>query len=97
MRRKISISLESELNKDEQKQKENTKITRKSKSKKNEPEDVKPKWKEGILVEAKDESGNWYKSRIIDIDEEEKQIKVHFLGWNSRYDLFVLLCANIEF
>lgn len=43
-------------------------------------------WKIGDLVEAKDASDNWYKSRLVDIDEEEKQIKVHFLGWNSRYD-----------
>ena len=79
-------SLESEPTKEEPKATENNKNNKKSKTKKNEPENIKPKWKEGIIVEAKDESGNWYKSRIIDIDEEDKQVKVHFLGWNSRYD-----------
>jgi hypothetical protein len=47
---------------------------------------IKSKWNVGMLVEAKDASGKWYKSRIVEIDEEEKQVKVHYLGWNSRYD-----------
>jgi hypothetical protein len=40
----------------------------------------------GLLVEAKDSANNWYKSRIIKLDQEANRCKVHFLGWNSRYD-----------
>lgn len=42
--------------------------------------------KKGTLVEAKDFSNTWYKSRITEIDTGKKRVKVHFLGWNSRYD-----------
>jgi hypothetical protein len=31
-------------------------------------------------------SNEWFHSRIIKIDSPNKRIKVHFLGWNSRYD-----------
>ena len=40
----------------------------------------------GDLIEAKDFSNVWYKSRIIDIDKANNRMKIHFLGWNSRYD-----------
>ena len=43
-------------------------------------------FKKGDFCEAKDFANNWYKSRIIEIDDEAKKLKVHFLGWNSRYD-----------
>lgn len=32
---------------------------------------------------------NWYESKIIDVHKDDKggdRIKVHFLGWNSKYD-----------
>ncbi len=43
-------------------------------------------YKKGDFCQAKDFANNWYKSRIVELDEEENQVKVHFLGWNTRYD-----------
>ena len=44
-------------------------------------------WDIGALVEARDRSSDipkYYKSKII--DKRESEVKIHFLGWNSRYD-----------
>ena len=38
----------------------------------------------GRMVEVCDEAGAWYKARVI--DERANQVRVHFQGWNSRYD-----------
>jgi hypothetical protein len=36
--------------------------------------------------EARDKNGDWYKARIIKIDNEKRRVKIHYQGWNSRYD-----------
>ena len=56
--------------------------------------ELKKSWKVGTLVEARDLHDNWYKSRIIEIDEANKRVKVHFFGWNSRYDQWFNLFSN---
>ena len=48
--------------------------------------EIKKTWRRGTIVEARDLHDNWYKSRIIEADEGNKRVKVHFFGWNSRYD-----------
>jgi hypothetical protein len=57
-------------------------------------DEIKKSWKVGTLVEARDLHDNWYKSRIIGHDELNKRVKVHFFGWNSRYDQWFNLCSN---
>ena len=57
-------------------------------------DEIKKLWKIGTLVEARDLHDNWYKSRIIEVDESNKRVKVHFFGWNSRYDQWFNLCSN---
>lgn len=47
---------------------------------------AKTKWKVGAMIEARDSHMNWYKARIIHIDESNSRIKIHYQGWNSRYD-----------
>jgi hypothetical protein len=45
----------------------------------------------GDLVEAKDLKKNadiWYPAKVIDVDIDTKKVKIHFMGWNSRYDSF---------
>lgn len=42
--------------------------------------------KKGALCEAKDYANTWYKSRVLEVDEPNKKVLVHFLGWNARYD-----------
>lgn len=45
-------------------------------------------WKIGNLVEARDRKATqvtYYKSKIIAV-RNNNEVKVHFLGWNSRYD-----------
>ena len=49
-------------------------------------EDLRLKWKVGSVVEARDVSNNWYKSRIVELDKINNRAKIHFFGWNSRYD-----------
>lgn len=44
------------------------------------------KWKLNQFVEARDSAKNWYKSKIIQVDLEKNKVKIHFHGWNSRYD-----------
>jgi hypothetical protein len=60
-------------------------------------EDVRLKWKVGGIVEARDVSNNWYKSRIIELDKTNNRAKIHFFGWNSRYDQwFGILSGDIR-
>jgi hypothetical protein len=55
---------------------------------------IKSTFKVGTLVNARDLQDNWYKSRIIEIDEQNQRAKVHFFGWNSRYDQWFDINSN---
>lgn len=46
-------------------------------------------WVKGEKLEAMDFSRTWYPSKIVDIDEEQKLVLIHFEGWNQRYDEWV--------
>ena len=43
----------------------------------------------GTKLEALDKVGKWYAARVIELDEENKEVLVHFERWNSRYDEFI--------
>eukprot|EP00118_Oscarella_pearsei_P020541 m.223360 g.223360 ORF g.223360 m.223360 type:complete len:678 (+) comp39981_c1_seq38:54-2087(+) len=40
----------------------------------------------GGRVEAQDSFRNWYPARIVEVDEEDKEVQIHFEGWNQRHD-----------
>jgi hypothetical protein len=45
----------------------------------------------GDLVEAKDLKKNadiWYPAKVIEVQSDTKKVKIHFVGWNARYDSF---------
>merc|ERR1711871_1849311 len=43
--------------------------------------------KKGSVLDAKDTMGNWYKSIIIDTKGDD--IKLHYQGWKSRWDIWL--------
>ncbi|XP_012936055.1 PHD finger protein 20-like protein 1 isoform X1 [Aplysia californica] len=43
-------------------------------------------WKKGEKLEAMDYSRTWYPSKIVDLDEKDQLVLIHFEGWNHRYD-----------
>ncbi|XP_013082818.2 PHD finger protein 20-like isoform X2 [Biomphalaria glabrata] len=46
-------------------------------------------WVKGEKLEAMDFSRTWYPSKIVEIDETQKMVLIHFEGWNQRYDEWV--------
>ncbi|XP_033640347.1 uncharacterized protein LOC117300705 isoform X2 [Asterias rubens] len=40
----------------------------------------------GNKVEAMDYSKKWYTAKIVNLDEVDKTVLIHFEGWNSRFD-----------
>lgn len=55
-------------------------------AKKTPAESAKHNWKIGSILEARDAHMNWYKARVIQLDEANSRVKIHYLGWNARYD-----------
>ena len=49
---------------------------------------VKPwdKFEIGDIIDAKDTSKKWYRSRILKVNLEEREMRVHFEGWSSKWD-----------
>ena len=45
----------------------------------------------GDLVEARDSCGQWYEARVMRVrgEDAKREWKVHFKGWNARYDEWV--------
>ncbi|XP_013405802.1 PHD finger protein 20 isoform X2 [Lingula anatina] len=43
-------------------------------------------WKPGEKLEAKDFLQKWYPAKIVEIDQKEEEVLIHFEGWNSRFD-----------
>ncbi|CAC5394264.1 PHF20 [Mytilus coruscus] len=43
-------------------------------------------WRKGEKIEAMDFIEKWYPAKIIEIDEEDMAVLIHFEGWNQRYD-----------
>lgn len=46
-------------------------------------------WRKGERLEAMDFSSKWYSAKIVEIDEEERMVMIHFDGWNQRYDEWI--------
>lgn len=40
----------------------------------------------GMRLEANDKYGKWYAAKVVELDQEEKEVLVHFERWSSRYD-----------
>lgn len=55
---------------------------------------MRSQFKKGSLCQAKDYADTWYKSRVLDFDEEKCRVHIHFLGWNSRYDQWFDINSN---
>ncbi|XP_060069843.1 PHD finger protein 20-like protein 1 isoform X2 [Ylistrum balloti] len=51
-------------------------------------------WRKGEKVEAMDFMKKWYSAKIVDIDEEESTVLIHFEGWNQRYDEWVEMTSD---
>ncbi|KAK3095742.1 hypothetical protein FSP39_018426 [Pinctada imbricata] len=51
-------------------------------------------WKKGERVEAMDFMNKWYPAKIVDIEEDEQSVMIHFDGWNSRYDEWVPMTSE---
>ena len=41
-------------------------------------------WEAGFICDALDRFGGWYEAKIMEV--EESRVKVHFMGWNRKYD-----------
>ncbi|XP_069106906.1 PHD finger protein 20-like protein 1 isoform X2 [Argopecten irradians] len=51
-------------------------------------------WRKGEKVEAMDFMKKWYSAKIVDIDEDEGTVLIHFEGWNQRYDEWVEMTSD---
>ena len=40
----------------------------------------------GTLVEAKDFNNNWLQAKVLQVDQVNKRIKVHYIDQDSRFD-----------
>lgn len=40
----------------------------------------------GTLVEAKDFNSNWLQAKVLQVDQVNKRIKVHYIDQDSRFD-----------
>lgn len=49
-------------------------------------------WKLGDYCESCDHTKSWYRCKIIQV--EDNRVKVHFCGWNSRYDKWLEKNSN---
>lgn len=45
----------------------------------------------GLRLEAMDKYGKWYVAKVIELDEREGEVLIHFERWSSRYDEDVLV------
>ena len=43
-------------------------------------------WKVGDYLRAKDHQGKWYGARVIDVAQTKDKWKVHFPGWDAKWD-----------
>ena len=43
----------------------------------------------GMRLEAMDKYGKWYVAKVVELDQSEGEVLVHFERWSSRYDELV--------
>lgn len=53
------------------------------------PPRLEGKWQVGDVVEAQDQVGKWYASEILDWDAAQKKYRIHFYGWDPKWDEWV--------
>lgn len=46
-------------------------------------------WQIGDVVDAQDKLGKWYASEILDWDAKQERYRIHFYGWDSKWDEWV--------
>lgn len=57
-----------------------------------EPHDVEKKTERvgmGMLVDARDTQERWCEAKIIDLNAKKREVFVHYVGWNTRYDAWL--------
>ncbi|ETW09727.1 hypothetical protein, variant [Aphanomyces invadans] len=42
----------------------------------------------GDYLDAKDTSNHWYESQVVDIDLDKDRVKVHYLSWGEKWDVW---------
>lgn len=43
-------------------------------------------WRAGAKLEAKDFMEKWYPAKVVEVDDSDNTVLIHFDGWNQRYD-----------
>ncbi|XP_064652350.1 PHD finger protein 20-like protein 1 isoform X2 [Lineus longissimus] len=51
-------------------------------------------WRVNARVEAMDFLEKWYPAKIVEMDEDDLTILIHFEGWNQRYDEWVPMTTD---
>lgn len=52
------------------------------------------RFEEGAKIEAVDH-GQWYKAKIVKVDQEKMDILVHFEGWGARFDTWFPMTSTL--
>jgi len=55
------------------------------------------KMRKGDVLDARDRDSKWYKSEIVQRNEDEQKVLVHFQGWDSKYDEWIPLSSSDRF
>lgn len=48
----------------------------------------------GMRLEANDKYGKWYSAKVVELNQEDKEVLVHFERWSSRYDELIAISAG---
>lgn len=43
----------------------------------------------GSMLEARDFNNEWFSAKIVEVDQEDREVLVHFQNWSSRYDEWI--------
>lgn len=59
-----------------------------------EQSDAASSWRSSLLstgsrVDCRDKDGQWYEAEVIEVDMELLRVKIHFVGWSRRWDLWL--------
>ena len=48
----------------------------------------------GMRLEANDKYGKWYSAKVVELNQEDKEVLVHFERWSSRYDELIAISSG---
>ncbi|CAH1775914.1 unnamed protein product [Owenia fusiformis] len=51
-------------------------------------------WAAGGKVEAMDYQKKWFPAKIMEVDDKELEVLIHFDGWNQRYDEWISMDSD---